>query len=118
MIPLSTLVEVLQDYKKAGLDGPGGRHPIYEEHMLAAFLLTKSFTKMVNERLPQAALTLAATVAIQSWLEQDASRWATTYKSALGYTTELMNGDKTLEVSAESPTMAESLIKAAEGLGL
>jgi hypothetical protein len=49
---------------------------------------------------------------------QDGARWCTSYKSHVGFTTELMGGDKEMVATGEGATMAESIIKAATGLKL
>lgn len=114
MTPLSTLLACLDDYKKQPLD-PGVS---YDKHMLAAFLIVEGFARMKAEGLPAPSILLAATVVIESWLEQDNTRWATTYFDGTNYITELMNGDKTLEAIGQSPTMSESVIQAAEDIDL
>ena len=63
-MPLSTLIEVLDEYDNDGSFDPDC---VYDKHLLAAFIICKGYEKMKNERLPQAALLLAATVVIQSW---------------------------------------------------
>ena len=116
MIPLSTLIKVLKEYRTEGFDE--NNPPFYDEHMLAAYIVTVVFDKLQDERMPQPAVLLAGSTLIQSWLDQDGSRWCTSYKSTLGFTTELMNGDKSMAASGEGSTLAESLIKVAEDLTL
>ena len=118
MIPLSTLVDVLREYRTEGFDE--NSNVLYEEHMLAAYIITVSFAKMQGEQLPQPTILLAATTVIQSWLGQDSERWCTNYKSHDMFTTELMGGKRGEEMVAtgDGATLAESIIKAATGLKL
>ncbi len=114
-MPLSTLIEVLDEYDNDPSFDPDC---VYDKHLLAAYIICQGFEKMKKERLPQAAQLLAATVVLQSWCSQDLGRWTTTYFDGTSYVTELMNSDKTLEVFGQDPTMGESIIKAAEQIKL
>lgn len=115
MIPISTLIEVLDDYDNDGSFDPDCA---YDKHLLAAYIVCQGFEKMREERLPLAAQLMAATVVIQSWCSQDKGRWTTTYFDSVFYVTELMNPDKTLACFGRDKVLSISIIKAAEQVAL
>lgn len=115
MIPLSTLVEVLDDYDNDPSFDPDCS---YDKHLLAAFIVCQGFKKMREERLPAAAQLLAASVVIQSWCSQSSGRWVTTYFDGSSYVTELMSPTKSLIALGRDPVMALSIIEAAEKVEL
>lgn len=114
-MPLSTLIEVLEEYDNDGSFDPDC---VYDSHLLAAYIVCQGFEKMKNEGLPQAATLLAANLVIQSWLSKDRRRWSTTYSDGFSFTTELMKDAKTLDVFGSGRTMSAALIDAAEKIAL